>query len=339
MSLKVAVIGLGHGSGYLHLIRENPRTELVAVVDKDPARLSNVTESQGVRGFQSSDELVAASLAAAAVIALPTQFHAEASTACLNAGLHVLQEKPLCRTDGEAEAIRQAAAESGRTFQVGYEVRSSPLHRAIMQHVADGDLGTLTNIWYNQHTFDSHGPDEWRQQRENMGGKLFDCAVHYFDLMAQWAGARVHRIVALGNLVGETGPSAQGLPKSAVVAIEYGNGVRGTYNFGAVNRFNDDASLGLAGTTGRIMGNPWLPEGAGSYELRLEGGLRRCQVVLDGNLTSRGHLGFTEQFGNFVSAVLDGAPNVCPIEDALATHRQMVAIDRSLATGEVVTLD
>jgi len=48
--------------------------------------------------------------------------------------------------------------------------------------------------------------------------------------------------------------------------------VRATYNFGAANRFNDDAGFGLAGTTGRIMGNPWYPDRAGSYELRTEGG-------------------------------------------------------------------
>jgi len=310
---------------------------LTAVVDKDPERLAKAA-SAGVQGFASVQELLSASVADVAIIALPTPFHAKTSIACLDAGLHVLQEKPLCRTDKEAQAIGEAVARSGRTFQVGYEVRSSPMHRSILAHVAAGDLGTLTNVWYNQHTYEKCLPCEWRFHRANMGGKLFDCAVHYLDLIQQWAGAPVRRLVALGNLVGKVGPCREELPESAAISVEYTNGVRGTYNFGSVNRFNDDASFGLAGTTGRIMGNPWLPEGAGSYELRLDRGIRKSQVVFDGGLTSRGHLGFSEQFDNFVKTVLDGAPNLCPVQDAIAIHRQMVAVDKSLATGRVVTL-
>jgi predicted dehydrogenase len=339
MGLRIAVVGLGHGTSYLGLARNHPRTELVAVVDRDAGRLANVTASWNVRGFASVKELLAAAVADVAIVALPTPFHAETSAACLDAGLHVLQEKPLCLTDEETKAIRSAVWRSGKKFQVGYEVRSSPLHQSILKHVARGDIGTLTNVWYNQHTMESHRPGEWRDARANMGGKLFDCAVHYLDLIQQWAGAPVYRVVVLGNVLEKTGPCEKELPLSAAIALEYRNGVRGTFNFGAANRFNDDASFGLAGTTGRIMGNPWLPEGAGSYEVRLDGGIRKSQVVFDGNLTSRGHLGFKEQFDNFVQMVLDGGPNLCSVDDAIAIHRQMAAIDRSLATGDVVTLD
>jgi len=252
----------------------------------------------------------------------------------------VLQEKPLCRDDDEAAALRAAVAASSRVFQVGYEVRSSPLHRAILEHVANGDLGTLTHVWYHQYTMQKHHPGEdvWRRDRHGMGGKLFDCAVHYFDLIQQWAGAPVCRVAALGNLLGRTGPCVDDLPETVVVAIEYANGVRGSYSFGAVNQFNDDAAFGLAGATGRIMGNPWYPEGAGSYDLRTDGGLRKSQVVFDGGLTSRGHLGFGEQFANFVAAVMDNGPNVCTVVDAIAIHRQMTAVDQSLATGRIIDL-
>ena len=338
MPLRIAIIGLGHGCSYLGLTKAHRETELAALVDNDAGRLENLAASHGVPGFDSVEALLEAKVADVAIIALPTMFHEKASVTCLDAGLHVLQEKPLCLRDDEAESIRAAVERSGKVFQVGYEVRSSPFHQSILNHVAAGDLGTLTNIWYNQHTLDKHDPGAWREERANMGGKLFDCAVHYLDVIQQWAGAPVHRIVALGNVLGQVGPCERELPKSASIAIEYRNGVRGTFNFGAANSFNDDSSFGLAGTTGRIMGNPWLPEGAGSYELRQDGGIRKGQVVFDGKLTSTGHLGFREQFDNFVAAVLEGAPNVCPVEDAIAIHQQMVALDRSLATGDTVTM-
>ncbi len=338
MALRIAVVGLGHGTDYLPLAKGNARTQLVAVVDTDAARREAAAAKYGAPAFASLRDLLAAHVADAVALALPTPLHAETSIACLAAGLHVLQEKPLCRTDAEADAIAAAVARSGKVFQVGYEVRSSPLHQAMLRHVAAGDLGRLTNIWYNQHTYHKPGADRWRDDRANMGGKLFDCAVHYLDLMQQWAGAPLVRVAALGHVVGQTGPCANELPDVAIIALEYANGVRGCYNFGQVNRFNDDASFGLAGTTGRVMGNPWLPSGAGSYELRTDGGVRVSHVVFDGKLTSPGHLGWREQFDHFVATVLDGAQNFCPIADAVGIHRQMRAIDRALATGTVVTL-
>ena len=119
----------------------------------------------------------------------------------------------------------------------------------------------------------------------------------------------------------------------------HANGVRGTFNFGAVNQCGDDASFGVVGTTGRIMGNPWLPQKAGSYELRRHQGVEVSQIVFDVTKTSGGHLGWKEQFSNFVKAVKGEGPNVCPISDAIAIHEQMVALDKSMATGQVVDVE
>lgn len=328
--LRFAIVGLGHGASYVENIRNHPRAELAAVVDVNPERLRTVVAP----GFASLDALLAAKIADAVVIATPNPLHASQSIACLDAGLHVLQCKTLCCSDVEADAIGKAVKRSGRAFQVGFEFRSSPLHRAVLDHIRHGDLGEVTNVWWNQHRHVAFYP-EWDRVRANMGGSLFNCAVHFLDLIQQWAGAPVHRIVALGNAKGKTGLCPEQMPDNAAISIEYKNGVRGTYNFGCTNRFNDDASFGVAGTTGRIMGNP---NHAGSFELRTNGGVQVAQVVIDRCLTGTGHLGMREELDNFVRTALDGAPNACSYDDALAIHRMMTAIDRSLATGHVVTL-
>ena len=339
--LRIAIVGLRHGSTYVPHVRRHARTDLAALVDIDARLLGDLSAACGVPGFAGVAEMLAAGVADAAILAVPTRYHAEASEACLDAGLHVLQEKPLCRNEDEARRIGRAVdRNAGRVFQVGFEMRSSPLHRAILDHIARGDLGRVTNLWYHQHTNKDAGfAGTWRAQRDEMGGMLFDCAVHTLDLMQQWAGSRVCRLAAIGNVLGETGPCAEAVPLSAAIAMEYANGVRGTYNFGGCNQLHDDASFGVVGTTGRIMGTPWLPEKAGSYELRTHGGLRKGTLAFDGELTSRGHLGFGEQFDSFVAACLAGGPNVCPFPDAYAVQRTMQAIDRSLTSGEVVTLD
>lgn len=333
MSIRSAIIGLGHGQSFITPLRQHPRFTLVAVVDKNPELCRKISDQEKIPGFLDLEDMLAKIKLDAVFIALPTMFHAKVSCRCLGAGLHVLQEKPLCLTDEEAATIGRAVKKSGRIFQVGYEVRSSPLHQTILTHIRRGDLGEVTNVWYHQHTSQSHD-SAWRLSRKHMGGKLFDCAVHYFDLMQQWAGAPVVRLAALGHLLGKTGTCRQELPESAVVAIEYANGVRGTYNFGARNKFYDDASFGIAGTTGRIQGNPI---DAGRYELRQDRGVRVSQVVFDPRLTSPGHLGFREEIDNFAATILDDATNVCPFADALAAHRQMVMLDQALATGRVIS--
>lgn len=336
--LRVAIIGLGHGKSHLAAVRDRADARVVALVDPNIAQIGPVADLPGVERFTSVDELVRSGVADAAVIAVPTQAHADVAEACLDGGLHVLLEKPLCATDEDARRIARAVERNARVLQIGYEVRSSPLHQTIMQHLAQGDLGEVTNVWWHQHTCQNKPAyGGWRQSRANMGGALFDCAPHFLDLISQWAGAPLVRVMAMGNLRGQTGPCPKDvLPESAVITLEYANGVRGTYNFGAVNEFRDDATFGVAGTTGCIRGNPIF---AGEYELRTDCGRSVRQVRFDPAKTSAGHLGFREQWSAFVAPIRDGAPNVCSIADGLAIHWMMRAIDESLTTGLPARLD
>jgi len=336
--LNIAILGLRHGASYLKEIARRPDTQVAALVDQNRELLDALCAREGVKGYETLEQLLAAEKPDVAIIALPTLFHAPATEACLAAGLHVLLEKPLCRDDDEAQRIATACTRSDKVVQVGYEVRSSELHQDILRVIASGEIGTLTNVWYNQFTHAHYDRTAWRGTRSEMGGLLFDCAVHYFDLIKQWAGSPPHRIAAIGNQLGKTGPCADDLVHSAAVALEYENGVRGNYSFCEECLSGSGAMFGLAGTRGTIIGDPYFPEGAGSYEIRSFGGKVRRSVVLDGRFNSKGHLGFSEQFDNFIATLNGEKENVCTVDDAVLIHRMMCAIDASIATGEVVTL-
>ena len=341
--VRYAVVGLKHGAGHVRTIQATPRAELVAVCDKLPERVKDVCSQPGmahVAGFDSYDRMLAESACDAVVIAVPTVAHCELSCKALAAGKHVLQEKPLALSLDEANTIAETVRQSGCVFQVGYEVRSSALVRKIREILDRGDLGQLVLVWWNMFTGTvPRDADHWQQSRALGGGKLFDCACHYFDLLMMWAGARFERVCAFGGPLGSTGPNTKDMPTVANVIVEFANGVRGTYNLSQESKATNDSAFGLVGTAGRIDGDPWLPEGAGSLRVYTDRALYTTDIRISGQLASRGHLGFAEQHDVFIDAIQKGSAPACTADEAALGLRLMLAIDRSIATGRVVTYD
>ena len=341
--VRYAIVGLGHGLSHVKTVQANPRAELVAVCDKTPdliAKLCAQPGMEGVQAYDSYEKMLAEAECDAVVVAVPTVAHRELSCKALDAGKHVLQEKPLTLNLAEAEKIADAVRRSGRVFQVGYEVRSSALVRKIREIMDRGDLGQLVVVWWNMFTgIPSRDASHWQLSRAMGGGKLFDCSCHYLDLLMMWAGARFERVCAFGGPPGSTGPNADDMPTVANIIVEFANGVRGTYSLSSVSKSTNDSAFGLVGTAGRIEGDPWLPEGAGSLRLYTEKALYTTDIRINGQMASRGHLGFAEQHDVFIDAIQKGTAPACTVDEAAVGLRLMLAIDRSIATGRVVTYD
>ena len=132
--MKVAVIGAGH-MGRLHAEKfaRCEGAELVAVVDPDAARAEAVAQPHGAKAFSRYQEIF--SLADAAIIAAPTERHHEIAGACLDAGLHVLVEKPIARTLQEADELVALAAKKGRVLDVGHVERYNRTMQALFERI------------------------------------------------------------------------------------------------------------------------------------------------------------------------------------------------------------
>ncbi|MFC3229771.1 Gfo/Idh/MocA family protein [Marinibaculum pumilum] len=127
--VRMAVIGVGHfGRFHAQKLAASPYAALACVYDTDPARAAAVAQECDTRAAASLDE--ALSQAEAVSIAVPTRRHAAVATAALEAGRHVLIEKPITETPAEAQALIDLAARSGRVLQVGHLIRfAAPIAR------------------------------------------------------------------------------------------------------------------------------------------------------------------------------------------------------------------
>jgi predicted dehydrogenase len=142
--LSVGIIGCGYwGPNLIRNFSACPLTEVSAVCDANPARLESVGRTHGnLRLLSSVDQLLEQPLDAVA-IATPVSTHFLLAQRCLEAGLHVLVEKPLAATAREAQVLIDLADRKERVLMVDHTYLFSPAVRRIKQLVENDELGEL----------------------------------------------------------------------------------------------------------------------------------------------------------------------------------------------------
>ncbi len=143
--IRVAVVGAGYwGPNLIRNFSACPETDLVAVCDRDTQRLSKVLVAYpGVESIQQFEALCNRSDIDAIAIATPVSTHAPMAIAAMQAGKHVLVEKPLAGSVHEAELMTETARKNDRVLMVDHTfVYSSPIQK-IKQLIDDGEIGDL----------------------------------------------------------------------------------------------------------------------------------------------------------------------------------------------------
>jgi len=129
--LRVGVVGVGHlGRFHTRVYSELDSCELVGVHDTDAARAAEIAEEYGTTAFSELEALLDG--ADAVSIATPTVSHHDVAKLCLEAGLHILIEKPMARTVEEASELVDLGREKGLVVAVGHIERFNPAVRAAM---------------------------------------------------------------------------------------------------------------------------------------------------------------------------------------------------------------
>lgn len=193
--IRVGIIGVGWGSVVqVPAFRAVPEYEVVALCSRRPERVEEAGEQLGIadrstdwRSFVARDDLDLIS------VCTPVDLHVEQTVAALEAGKHVLCEKPVAVTEADARVMRDVAEASGRAHAVCFENRFDPMRLAIWDLVRDGFLGdpyyarvaSTGDYWHPSRGLQS----EWMYRVDQGGGYLMGMASHDIDFLSCLFGA------------------------------------------------------------------------------------------------------------------------------------------------------
>lgn len=344
--IRLAFVGCGAVTEEEHLpaLQGLPGVRVVAVVDPRLERLQRVGETFGIpRRYAHVDALVADAEVDAVGVCIPAGQHRAVVPRLLEAGKHVLVEKPPGLHLDDVDAMI-ASSRSGRArAMVGYHMRWHRMvrqARAMLDQGALGPLESIRMVWYGPR--DDRDLPEWRARRALGGGALIETAVDHFDLWRFLIRSDVEEIFARSR-------SGRRDDEAAVVSAVFVGGVLGSAVFS--ERTTEDIEFEVCGAGGRLRascnrveGLTLLPAGADPASPRAR--LRRIPEVLRllptalHNLRRGGDFktSYRTQWEHFLEAIRTGGPIGCTLEDGRAALETALAAVESAASGLPVRL-
>ena len=352
--IKVGIVGVGgiaqeHIEAYLH----NPNVELYAFCDTSDVSLRTTGDKYGVqRQYRSVGEMLAALPELDAVsVCTWNCAHAECAIAALEAGCHVLCEKPMAMNAVQAKAMREAAERSGKLLMIGLVRRFGNDCEVLKDFIDSGFLG---DIYFAKASYLRRcgNPGGWfGDSARSGGGPLIDLGVHIIDLVRYLMGGpkpvSVYGVTfrkigernralkaGLGGYVsvGKSDADVSDVEDLAAAMIRFDNGaVLSVETSFDLDIKKGENAIQLFGTKAGARLDPEL-----ELFTEMNGYLANVQLA---NKTALSFSGlFQKEIDHFISCILDGVPCRAPAEDGVTLMEILDAIYRSAATGHEVML-
>ena len=333
-TLRIGLVGVGGTAQVNHIpaLRKIENLELVWLCDRDREKAERVAQKFGIpRAGGRLDDMLADDSIDAVDVCTPNYLHAPMAVAALEAGKHVLCERPLARNAAEATQMLKAAKQADRLLMCAVQHRFRADAQLLRRFVEKGELGPIfyaKSGWLRQRTeWDS---DEWRRQRkESGGGVVLDLGFQMLDLSLWVLGQP--RVASVTASVHRTRKGE--VEDSATAFLRFENGATLTLEltWGLLME-KDFAYLNLFGAGGAALLNPFR------VHKGMHGALVNVTPAMD---TTRNQYkqSMEAQMAHFADALRRGQAPDGGADEILPVMELVDAIYRSAEQGKEVRLD
>jgi len=299
----------------------SPKVELSAVASRDQARAeAYAKEWQIERAYGSYEALLADPEVEAVYISLPNTLHCEWSVRALEAGKHVLCEKPLSRHPEEVAAAFDAAERNGRLLMEAFMYRHHPQTTRLVELVRDGAIGELRLV-RSVFSYGLYDDANIRLRTDVEGGALMDVGCYNVSGSRLLAGEPV-------KAHGEAWFGPTGTDWVLAGTLRFDRDVLATFDCGTALPDRDE--LEAIGSDGSLfLDDPWHCRQP-AIELRGDGGVERIEIEPANS--------YTLELENFSDAIRGEAEPLLGRDDALAQARTIEALYRSAEEGRPVAV-
>ena len=343
--INIGILGCGKIAQVRHIpeYAENPDAKLAAFFSPNRARAQEQADKYGGKVYDTAEALLADPDIDAVSICAANYAHAELSIQALNAGKHVLCEKPMATTLADCEAMVDCAKKNGKFLMIGHNQRLAKAHMEAKRLIDEGLIGDIITF---RTSFGHGGPETWSispgknvwffDKKKAAMGVMADLGVHKTDLIQYLTGQRVVRTTARLVTLDKRGEDGEliGVDDNAVCIYEMSGGAFGTMTASWTYYGAEDNSTVLYGTKGimRIYDDP-----AHSIVVKLADGTMQTydveQIQTNDNQTKSGVIDL------WVDCLKNNRAPEISGESALYAMRAVFASIESSQTGKTVEIE
>lgn len=243
--MPVGLVGYGAwGRHHARAIAAAPSARLAAIATTAADAASDWPEARILADWR---RMIDDPAIAAVFVAVPNHLHATVALAALDAGKHVLLEKPMALSVAECDALVAAGRRSGRVLTVGHELRLSTQWGRIGSLIAEGAIGRPVHVTLQLFRFPyRQGASGWRYDRARVGSWILEETVHHFDLALWWLGGSGAPATIRADTLGD--PC---MPRALDVTLRFADGALASINT-TVAGFEHHLSVSVIGEAGAI---------------------------------------------------------------------------------------
>jgi inositol 2-dehydrogenase len=325
--LAVGLIGLGRlGKVYARdLATRIPQTRVVAVADPAEGLAEEVAAEFDVpRWSRDPQDVIADAAVEAVVIVSPTSTHHRLVLAAARAGKATFCEKPPSLSLAETLEMKQAVAESGTFFQMGFMRRFDAGYAAAHRQLREGLIGTA--VVFKSSSRDPHRTTLEYADPRSSGGMIMDMGIHDFDL-ARWFMGEVRSVHTVAGTLAYPELKTVNDLDNAIVSLVFQDGRLGVVDLSRNGIYGYDISTELLGTEGTLRVG-YLRETALLV-------MKKNQVSHDTvpYFMERFAGAYTAQLQDFARNVLEGRTPPVTLEDGVGAIKIAIAAHRSYERG------